>query len=191
MKTGGEAELLSLLRAIDARLDAEGFAGRVDLFVFGGAAAMIAYGSKRGTVDIDALVADDGVRKKLAEWAGRGSALAEEHGLYFQSANTTLMPIVEPDWMERSVEILKGGLQHLRVMALGKEDLVLSKLGRYNDRDREDIQFLAEAHRIDPKKLIAYYKSARDYYVGRLATLDLTFNIVLEEHFGHAPVKFE
>lgn len=191
MKTGGEAELLSFLRAIDARLDADGFAGRVDLYVFGGAAAVIAYGSKRGTVDIDGLVADVEVLKKLDEWAGQGSALASEHGIYFQRANTTLMPIVEPDWMERSVEILKGGLRHFRVMALGKEDLVLSKLGRYNDRDREDIQFLAEAHRIDPKKLIACYKTARDYYVGRLATLDQTFNIALEEHFGHAPVKFE
>lgn len=147
MKTGGEAELLSFLRAIDARLDADGFAGRVDLYVFGGAAVVIAYGSKRATVDIDALVIDGGLRKKLEEWAGRGSALASEHGLYFQGANTTLMPIVEPDWMERSVEIFKGGLKHFRVMAIGKEDLILTKLDRYNDRDREDIQFLAEAHR--------------------------------------------
>lgn len=191
MKTGGEAELLSFLRAIDARLDADGFTGRVDLYVFGGAAVVIAYGSKRATVDIDALVTDGGLRKKLEEWAGRGSALAAEHGLHFQGANTTLMPIVEPDWMERSVEMLKGGLKHFRVMAIGKEDLILSKLDRYNDRDREDIQFLAEAHRVDPKKLIAYYRTARDHYVGRLATLDQTFNIVLEEHFGHAPVKFE
>jgi len=191
MKTSGEAELLSFLRAIDARLDVDGFKGRVDLYVFGGAAAVIAYGSKRGTVDIDALVQHEGVRMKLEEWAGKGSALAVEHGLYFQRANTTLMPIVEPDWMERSVEILKGSLEHFRVWALGKEDLILSKLGRYNDRDRGDIQFIAEAHRVDVGKLIACYKTARKFYIGPLATLDQTFNIVLEEHFGHPPLELE
>jgi hypothetical protein len=88
------------------------------------------------------------------------------------------------------VEIFGDRLKHLRVMALGKEDLILTKLGRYNDRDRQDIQFITENHKIDPKKLISYYKSARQYYVGSRETLDQTFNIVLEENFGHAPIKF-
>jgi hypothetical protein len=75
-------------------------------------------------------------------------------------------------------------------MALGKEDLVLSKLSRYNNRDREDIRFLLTRHNIEPHKLIAYYRSARVYYAGNLQTLDTTFNIVLKEYFGLEPRAF-
>lgn len=190
MKRSGEKELLAFLRAIDSMLDGEGLKSKITLYLFGGAAAVIAYGSRRSTVDIDAFVSDAGIEAKLVHWAGAGTELARERGVYLQSANTTLMLIEEPDWQERSVEVLKGGLKHIRVRALGKEDLILSKLGRYNDRDREDIQFLIEHHQVDPKRLITFFKSARQYYVGRLEELDLTFNIVLEEHFGHPPLEF-
>ena len=190
MKETGKQELFEFLRDIDARLDGEKLEGKVTLYVFGGAAAVIAYGSKRGTVDIDGYLDDKRIWRKLVEWAGEDTALAKKHGIYFQSANTGLMLIEDPDWKDRSVEMLEHGLKHLRVMALGKEDLILSKLSRYNDRDRQDIQFIAENHKIAPKKLIAYYKSARKYYIGRLETLDQTFNIVLEENFGIKPLEF-
>jgi hypothetical protein len=184
----GEAELLELLREIDNRLAAEKMAKKVDLFVLGGAAAVIAYGSPRGTVDIDAYLENKRVRELFESWAGQGKELALKHGVYYQNANISLMLIEDPDWRDRSREILKGKLKNLRVKAISKEDLILSKISRYNDRDREDIRFLTEKHKIEPKKLIAYYKSARQYYVGDLRTLDQTFNIVLGEHFGHKPL---
>jgi hypothetical protein len=184
MKAPGEAELLDLLLEVDRRLDAEGPRKRVDLFVLGGAAAVIAYGSPRGTVDIDGYLEDRRIRELFEAWAGKGAELARKSGVYFQGANLSLMLIEDPDWRERSREILKGKLKHIRVLAIGKEDLILSKLGRYNDRDREDIRFLIEHHRVDPKALIEYYKGARKYYVGNLRELDQTFNVVLEEHFG-------
>ena len=190
MKEAGERELFEFLKDIDARLDGENLPGKIDLYVFGGAAAVIAYGSKRGTVDIDGYLDDERIWKKLVEWAGEGTALAKKHEIYFQAANTFIMLIEDPDWKGRCVEILANRLKHLRVMALGKEDLILTKLGRYGDRDRQDIQFIAENHKIAPEKLIAYYKSARQYYVGDRKTLDQTFNIVLEENFGQKPLEF-
>jgi hypothetical protein len=190
MKEAGEQELFEFLKDIDARLDGENLQGKITLYVFGGAAAVIAYGSKRGTVDIDGYLDDERIWKKLVEWAGEGTALAKKHEIYFQAANTHIMMIEDPDWKERCVEILANRLKHLRVMALGREDLILTKLGRYNDRDRQDIQFIAENHKIDPQNLITYYKSARQYYVGNLRMIDQTFNIVLEENFGHKPIDF-
>lgn len=190
MKQSGKQELFEFLRDIDNRIGHESLKGRIALYVFGGAAAVIAYGSRRGTVDIDAYLEDEHIGKKLQEWAGKGKELARKHGIYFSSANTSLMLIEDPDWKDRCVAILKDRLKHIRVMALSREDLILSKLSRYNDRDREDIQFLTDKYRIDPKKIIAYYKAARQYYVGHFGTLDQTFNIVLEENFGHKPLKF-
>lgn len=191
MKQTGEAELLALLQDIDHKLDAESLDGQVDLFVLGGAAAVIAYGSPRGTVDIDAYLEDRRVRHLFEEWAGQGKELAKRFGVYYQSASLHFMLIEDPGWRERAREILPGKLRNIRVMAISKEDLILSKLSRYNDRDREDIRFLIEKRKVDVKKLIAYYKSARPYYVGERRTLDQTFNIVLEEHFGHKPLRFE
>jgi len=191
MKQAGEQELFEFLHDIDTLLDAEGLKGKLALYLFGGAAAVIAYGSRRGTVDIDACLEDERLNKKLAEWAGEGTELAKKHGIYFHGANTNLMLIEEPDWKERCLDILKDRLKFIRVLALGKEDLILSKLSRYNDRDREDIKFLIEKHKVAPKTLIAYYRSARRNYVGRLETIDQTFNIVLGEHFGRKPLEFE
>jgi len=189
MKT--ERELLDFFLDIDVRLGKENPAKQIALYLFGGAAAVIAYGSRRGTVDIDAYVENRTIELKLLEWAGQGSELEKKHGLYFHNTNTELMLLETPDWKERSVEILKGKLIHIQVMALSKEDLILSKLSRYNDRDREDIQFLTGKFKIDPERLIALYKSARLYFVGNLQTLDTTFNIVLKEHFGLEPRSFE
>ena len=191
MKQAGEEELFAFLRDIDDRLDGEGLNSKVALRILGGAAAVIAYGSPRGTTDIDGHLDNERIQKKLEQWAGEGKELALKHDLYFQAANTTLMLIEEPEWMDRCIEIGKGRLKNIRVMVVSKEDLILSKLSRYNDRDREDIRFIAENHKVDVKTVIAFYKSARGYYVGHLPTLDQTFNIVLEEHFDHKPLKFE
>ncbi|MCX5786924.1 MAG: DUF6036 family nucleotidyltransferase [Elusimicrobia bacterium] len=191
MKQAGEEELLAFLKDVDLRFDGEDLKSRIPLYVLGGAAAVIAYGSRRGTEDIDAWLEDERIARKLEDLAGKGTELAQKHQVYFQPANTTLMLIEEPEWRDRSIEFFKGKLKHFKIMAAGKEDLILSKLSRYNDRDREDIRFLAEERKVDVKNLIACYKAARDYYVGHLPTLDTTFNVVLEEHFAHKPLKLE
>jgi len=183
-------ELLDFFRDIDERFGKEKPAKKIALYIFGGAAVVIAYGSRRGTLDIDTYVEDRAIKGKLLEWAGQGSELEKKHGFYLHNANTEIMLIETPHWKERSVEILSGKLKHIQAMALGKEDLILSKLSRYNDRDREDIQFITEKYNIDPDRLLAYYKSARLYFVGNLETLDTTFNIVLREHFGLKPRSF-
>ena len=68
--------------------------------------------------------------------------------------------------------------------------LILSKLSRYNDRDREDIKFIIETHKVRPGRLVERYEAARSYYAGNLTVLDTTFNIVLREYFGLAPRSF-
>lgn len=187
MKQAQELNPLDFFRDIDELLAGENLAQKIPLYLFGGAAAVIAYGSRRGTLDIDAYIEDRAVKAKLLRWAGRESDLQKKHGLYLHDANTDLMLIETPDWKERSVEIFSDKLKHIKLMALGKEDLILSKLSRYSNHDREDIKFIAEKYKISAEKLIAYYRSAQLYFVGNLKTIDATFNIVLAEHFGLKP----
>ncbi len=91
-------EFLDFFRDIDARLGKEGLTGKITLYIFGGAATVIAYGSRRGTLDIDAYIEDRTIKSKLLSWSGRDSELENKHGLYLHSANTELMLIESPDW---------------------------------------------------------------------------------------------
>lgn len=191
MNYGNQAELVAYLGELDKLLKKQGAARKAAVYVFGGAAAVIGYGAPRATVDLDVFLEDQGIEAKLLEWGGKGSELEKRYGLYVQSANTTLMAIEFPEWRDRSVEILGGKFECLQVKVLSKEDLILSKLGRYADRDREDIKYLAEQAGADPDKLVDYYKSARQYYVGDMRALDATFNVVLREHFDRGPLKFD
>ena len=112
MNEAGEEELLEFLRDIDSRLADEKLGEKITLYIFGGAAAVIAYGSKRGTVDIDADLENNKIGSKLLAWAGKGSALQEKHGIYLQIANTALMLIdEEKEYQKRSVEVFKGKLK--------------------------------------------------------------------------------
>lgn len=191
MKGAGEKDLLAFLKDIDSLLTKEKLTSKAVLYIFGGAAAVIAYKSKRGTRDIDALIKDRRLAARLIEWAGEGSALAKKHdGLHLQPVNTTLMLIEEPDYEKRCAEVFKGELKNIQAHALGKEDLILSKLSRYNDRDRADIEFLIKGYKIEPEKLISLYKSARACFIGDLSTLDSVFNLVLNENYNLPPQSF-
>lgn len=190
MNESNQRELVSFLGELDERLGTQWPGRKIEMYVFGGAAAVVAYASKRATVDLDVFLENKEVKSKLLEWGGHGSKLELKYGVYLESANTTLMLIEDPEWRERSVEIMHGKFKSMRLMAVSKEDLILSKLGRYNDRDRADIQHLIETCKADSEKLVSYYKSARQYYVGNLRTIDATFNIVLKEHFNLGPIAF-
>jgi hypothetical protein len=176
-------EFAGFFRALDKKLSSQEAIGKMVLYLFGGAAAVMAYGAKRGTLDIDATSDENDRLRQLLAWGGRGSELEKLYGYYLHAANTELMLIEAPDWKTRSVEIMKGKFRHIRIMALSREDLILSKLSRYNDRDRQDIQHLLAAGKTSRKKLIKLYLSARKYYAGNLRTLDQTFSIVLKEHY--------
>ena len=185
-----QRELVALLKEIDERLSEKWPGRKTVIYVFGGAAAVIAYAARRGTVDLDIYFEDLDVEAKLLEWAGQGSELDRKFGVYIQSANTTLMLLEDPEWRKRSAEIMQGAFKGLRVKALSKEDLILSKLSRYNERDREDIRHLIKDCDAKARILIKSYKAARSYYVGDTRRLDQTFNIVLKEHFDMEPITF-
>lgn len=69
-----------------------------------------------------------------------------------------------PEWEENSPEICRVGDIVLHVM--NPVDLAVSKVGRFQDRDREDIRELAAHGLIDPEKFEERVAEALDYFVG-------------------------
>lgn len=69
-----------------------------------------------------------------------------------------------PDWESRSPEIARVGDVAIHIME--PNDLAVSKVSRFQDRDREDIKKLAEEGLIDIKIFKERVEEALKYYVG-------------------------
>ena len=103
------------------------------LYLLGGTAGILADYLSRATLDMDLL--DVGFQA--------------EHGFYLRLlGKTDLLDLnftsIPPDFRERAIKM--DGFTSIEVFVLCVEDLILSKLGRYDERDREDIdQMLQKA----------------------------------------------
>lgn len=69
-----------------------------------------------------------------------------------------------PDWEERSQEVHR--FHNMVLHVIDPVDLAVSKVARFSERDREDIQALAERGLIDPDTFAKRLDEAFDHYVG-------------------------
>ena len=108
----------------------------------GGFVVTQCYGRARPTADFDVLwsVAPREMSTKLVEMAGRGSAFAKKHKMYVDIVTVAELPY---EYESRLIDIYPGVFKHLRLRVLDAYDIALAKLGRNNDRDRDDVLFLA------------------------------------------------
>lgn len=69
-----------------------------------------------------------------------------------------------PDWEDNAPEVAESGDIIIHVM--DPTDLAVSKVARFQDRDREDIRQLALHGLIDPEIFATRMQEALDFYVG-------------------------
>lgn len=69
-----------------------------------------------------------------------------------------------PEWEAASKKIGEFGAIELHV--INPLDLAVSKVGRFQDNDKNDIKLLAELHRFTPDEFEQRCREALDYYVG-------------------------
>jgi len=121
------AVLGAAFRALDARLQSP-----VTLVVGGGTAMMLAYGLPVRTADVDAYP----VRGRLDDLAGPIREVARELDLAPDWLNPhfeTFAHVLPADYGTRLREVFAG--RHLRVAALGVEDLLLMKCFAGREKD--------------------------------------------------------
>lgn len=95
------------------------------------------YGVARSTVDVDVVDVRGADVAEIARRAGRGSPWHARHRAYIDVVTVAEVP------ESRLIDMQAQGLTHLRVLAFERHDLVLAKLARNTDRDREDVVALA------------------------------------------------
>lgn len=142
-----------ILRTLDRHLTAPG-----EVRLFGGAAFVLGYGRVRTTDDADLLL-DDVECQTLIDSAGFGEAIEatnqelEPRGLYLSHIFGPEQQVLTPTWRAGCRPIVLPGLLRLSVSCLGPVDLALTKMGRADDADLADLEFLLTTRQLEPKAL--------------------------------------
>jgi uncharacterized nucleotidyltransferase DUF6036 len=166
------------LEELDSLLDEP-----VQFHCIGGFTVVAKYGLPRGTNDLDyySLVPANRMRD-LQEMAGEGSSLARKHKVHVHHAGVATLP---ENYEERMKELLPGQFKNIRLLVLDPYDLVLSKLSRNIERDREDVKHLSRTLHLDPIVLRARYDAElKPYLIGPPERHDATLEFWLEAYFG-------
>ena len=164
----------SFLQELDHAVSEE-----VHLHCLGGFVVTQFYGLARTTVDIDTLaIAPRDQQTQVLSKGGKGSELHRKYKLYLDLVTMLSYPY---NYDERLTEMFPGVYQHLRLFALDAYDLVLTKMGRNIERDREDVKYLAKVARLDLALLKQRYEvELRPYVIGNPKTYDLTLQLWIE-----------
>jgi hypothetical protein len=162
----------SFLQALDRELLAPS-----ELHCFGGFVVAEHYGLIRPTADVDILESRGTDLVTIARLAGKGSPLHSRHRVYVDVVTIADVP---DDYETRLIDMNISGFKHLRLRAFEQHDLVLAKLARNIDRDREDVTALARGPGLDVEVLQERYRQELRPKLGRPDREDLTMRLWVE-----------
>jgi len=115
------------------------FTDQVQLHCIGGFVVSLFYGLPRPTGDMDYYaVFPVHCVNDLHAAAGPGSPLCKKYKVYLQHAGVTSVP---ENYEARLLEMFAGQLKKLRLYAVEPYDLILSKLERNSQKDRDDVDY--------------------------------------------------
>ena len=165
------------LKELDSLLDEQ-----FELHCIGGFAVVAAYGLPRSTNDLDYFSLEPCNRVlEFDQMAGQGSALARKYKVYVHKAAVASVP---ENYDERMTELFPEVFKHVRLFVLDPYDIILSKLSRNAERDREDVKHLVKTRPLDSKILRERYeKELRPILIGPLNRHDATLEFWIEAYF--------
>lgn len=152
---------LGFLRELDD------LAGEVTVFhCLGGFALTAVYGRQRSTNDLDVFTIFPYPQMlRLLEAGSKGGELFKKHRVYLECVSG--VSSVPYEYESRLAEVFSGSFHNLRLQVLDPYDLALSKLQRDNDRDFEDVMYLARKGPLDAAILQQRYREElRPYVLG-------------------------
>ena len=166
----------SFLRRLDEQLSQP-----TELHCFGGFVIAEHYGLTRSTADIDILDSRGTDLGTIARLAGKDSRLHKRYRVYIDVVGVATVP---EGYESRLATAFADQFRLLRVRAFERHDLVLAKLERNSDRDREDVEALARGPGLDISVLKGRYEQELRPFLGRPDREDLTLSLwvaIIEE----------
>lgn len=163
----------SFLRELDEAVETT-----VRLDCLGGFVVTQLYGLERPTADLDVIeLAPKQEAERILAIATQGGPLHRKYRVYLDRVGVASIP---DHYEERLTEMAAGAYRHLRLMALDPYDIALSKLERNNQKDRDDVRFLARNVPLDLALLEHRYGTELRWQLGRPDREDLTLKLWLE-----------
>lgn len=170
MRTFGRDELTRFMKSLDKHLS-----GPRRVILIGGAAASLAYGITRVTTDVD-TINDIGELEEALRLASSETGL----DVPFQSVAIYDAPYHFEDRLV-SVDM---ALEKLQIVVPEKHDLVLMKVVRGQENDRDAIQQIADNVGLEETTLVDRFKSEMTHVIGRPEQLRGNFLSVIEMLYG-------
>ncbi|HBP0428809.1 TPA: hypothetical protein L5Q11_005023 [Pseudomonas aeruginosa] len=151
--------------------------GVMKIFVFGGCGVHLLTHS-RGSADVDAeieaarLLREEEILARFDAPVFYKDQMGGELTLEFDvNYNTTFGPLHE-DYRDRAIPIDGfDGDQPLHIYVAAGVDLAISKLGRYTEQDKADIEALIDCGRVDVEEFVTLAEEAIDYAVGNRSVM--------------------
>lgn len=152
----------------------------VELHCVGGFVVAMCYSLARSTADLDVFeVVPAAALGPLMAAAGRDTPLAKKHGVYIDAGSR--VATLPESYVDRLSEIFPGTFVNMKLLALDRYDLALSKLERNIDRDLEDVQLLSRTEGFDVGVLRdRYLNEVRPFVTGPVSRHDLTLDLWVE-----------
>jgi uncharacterized nucleotidyltransferase DUF6036 len=144
----------------------------ITLVCIGGFVLRVRYGIPRITSDIDCISILP--FHNLEEIAGRESPLAKKYRVHLQYVAVTTMPL---NYEDRLAELFPRRFKSLRIYVPDAYDLILSKVERNSPKDREDVEYLAKAARLDATRLRERYDKELRPLLANEVRHDLTIKL--------------
>ena len=145
------------------------------LHCFGGFVVTQQYGLSRPTSDLDVLeIAPVESLRRICDAGKRGSPLSRKHHVFIDIVKVA--PTIY-DYESRLTPIYENVFKHLHLMVLDPYDIALSKISRDNDRDFQDVLFLAKKIPFDLEVFEnRYHTEVKPYLFGNGKPQEHTFN---------------
>ncbi|MBB4867574.1 hypothetical protein HNP46_006488 [Pseudomonas nitritireducens] len=169
--------------------------GSLKVYIFGGCAIHLLTNA-RGSADIDAeFIASANVKKRdIFALYGREESFEDkgrEMSLSIDGQFNTSLGVLHEDYLERAIPIAgTDSNAALQIFVAAPVDVAISKLGRYGDRDMEDIQTLFKMKRMTVEDFRRLATEAIDYAVGDRSTLLSKMNHAIDT-FEHGEQEYE
>jgi hypothetical protein len=128
-------DIHEVLMRLDSKLDTP-----VRLILCGGGALILAFGSERGTIDLDVIAPiplDKGLREKAVEIANEMDIAND----WLNDDCKGFADYLPKGWKGRLIPI-DLGLKNISLFSLGKPDLIMLKLAAGRERDLADVESL-------------------------------------------------
>ncbi len=162
--------LLEFLQSLDAEVSRE-----ITVVAVGGT-AMTLLDVKPSTVDIDFTVPDDDYQ----EFQRANARLPHGFKIDLFRGGVVFTQMLPEDYLEKSVKI-DNRLKHIRLKALHPVDVVVTKIGRLDDRDIEDISVCIREFGISRSQIEERARQVQ--YAGREENYETNLQYVLKKFF--------